>query len=135
MLGSSPFYANIPVSDIARARAFYEGVLGLHPWRIDDRIHEVIYEAGMTRFAVYQSAGAGKSEHTIGTFVIEDLDAVVASLRSKGVNLVDYDLPGLKTEDGVATFGFDRVAWFRDPDENLINLTQEGPGGRTSADA
>ena len=45
---------------------------------------------------------------------------------------IDYDLPGLKTEDGIATFGFDRVAWFRDPDGNLLALTQEGDGGRTS---
>ena len=126
MLSELPFFANIPVADLDRARAFYEGVLGLHPWRIDERIHEVVYEAGPARFAVYVSAGAGKSEHTIGTFLVQDMDPIVAGLRQRGVAFIDYDLPGLKTEDGIASFGFDRVAWFRDPDSNLLALTQEG---------
>jgi catechol 2,3-dioxygenase-like lactoylglutathione lyase family enzyme len=125
MLSELPFFANIPVADLDRARALYEGVLGMHPWRIDERIHEVVYEAGPARFAVYVSAGAGKSEHTIGTFVVKDMDPIVAGLRERGVDFIDYDLPGLKTEDGLASFGYDRVAWFKDPDGNILALTQE----------
>jgi catechol 2,3-dioxygenase-like lactoylglutathione lyase family enzyme len=125
MLSELPFFANIPVADLDRARAFYEGVLGLHPWRIDERIHEVVYEAGPARFAAYVSAGAGKSEHTIGTFLVQDMDPIVAGLRQRGVAFIDYDLPGLKTEDGIASFGHDRVAWFKDPDGNILALTQE----------
>ena len=125
MLSQLPFFANIPVADLDRARAFYEGVLGLHSWRIDERIHEVVYEAGPARFAVYVSAGAGKSEHTIGTFLVKDMDHIVAGLRERGVDFIDYDLPGLKTEDGIASFGYDRVAWFKDPDGNILALTQE----------
>lgn len=125
MLSDLPFFANIPVADMDRARGFYEGQLGLRPWRIDDRIHEVVYEAGASRFAVYVSGGAGKSEHTIGTFLVTDMDATVAGLRDRGVVFIDYDLPGLKTENGIASFGFDRVAWFRDPDGNILALTQE----------
>ena len=132
MLDQMPFFANIPVADIARARAFYEAVLGLRPWRVDDRIGEVVYQSGPSRFAVYVSGGAGKSEHTIGTFLVSDMEGAVASLRDQGVVFLDYDLPGLKTEDGIATFGFDRVAWFHDPDGNLLALTQEGDGGRTA---
>lgn len=74
MLNELPFFANIPVADLDRARKFYEGALGLHSWRIDERIQEVVYEAGPARFAVYVSAGAGKSEHTIGTFLVTDMD-------------------------------------------------------------
>lgn len=125
MLSELPFFANIPVADLDRARAFYEGVLGLHSWRIDERIHEVVYEAGPARFAVYVSAGAGKSEHTIGTFLVKDMDRIVAGLRDRGVDFIDYDLPGLKTEDGIASFGYDRVAWFKDPDGNILALTEE----------
>ena len=125
MLSELPFFANIPVADLDRARAFYEGVLGLRPWRIDERIHEVVYEAGPARFAIYVTAGAGKSEHTIGTFLVQDMDAIVRDLRERGVQFIDYELPGLKTEEGIASFGYDRVAWFRDPDGNILALTQE----------
>jgi hypothetical protein len=77
--------------------------------------------------AIKLESGAGKSEHTIGTFLVKDMDPIVAGLRERGFDFIDYDLPGLKTEDGIASFGYDRVAWFKDPYGNILALTRSSP--------
>jgi len=64
--------------------------------------------------------GAGKSRATVAAFVVGDLDAVVASLRERSVVFEEYDLPGLKTENGIAAVGSVRAAWFKDPDGNIL---------------
>jgi catechol 2,3-dioxygenase-like lactoylglutathione lyase family enzyme len=123
-------YANVLVGDLDRARAFYEGMLGMEPIRT--AASEVVYRSGTTRFAVSHVEDAGRTAHTVGSFVVEDIDAIVAGPRAKGVRFEDYDLPGLVTIEGIATFAGDgvtlpdRVAWFRDPDGNLLSIVQEG---------
>jgi len=121
MLGDVPFGAVIPVRNVEDARRFYEGVLGVTPIRVQER--EIIYRTGSTRFGIYQSDGAGRAEHTLGTFSgVEDIEATVADLRSRGVTFEEYDFPGLKTVDGIAQFGEERVAWFKDPDGNILSI-------------
>jgi catechol 2,3-dioxygenase-like lactoylglutathione lyase family enzyme len=121
MLGAVRFGANIPVSSIASARQFYEGVLGVQPVRVQD--HEVIYRSGGTMFGIYETDAAGKASHTLGTFSgVEDLESVVSKLRRRGVVFEAYDLPGLRTVGGIASLGPDKVAWFRDPDGNLLSI-------------
>ena len=130
MLGNWPLYANVLVGDIDRARAFYEGILGMEPIRTAES--EVVYRSGTTRFAISRVDDAGETAHTVGSFVVDDIGPIVAGLRAKGVRFEDYDLPGLVTVEGIATFAADgitlpdRVAWFRDPDGNLLSLVQEG---------
>jgi len=123
VLSDSPFGATIPSGDLPRSRRFYEQVLGLVPAR--DLEGEVVYRAGNTVFDVYPSQHAGSAQHTLGSFVVRDIRAAVDGLRARGVTFEEYDLPGLKTVDGVAQVGPDRVAWFRDPDGNILSLTQE----------
>ena len=121
MLGDFPFGANIPVSSVGDARSFYEGVLGATPVRVQER--EIIYQAGNTRFGTYQTESAGKAEHTLGTFSgVENIEATVSELRSRGVAFMEYDLPGLKTVDGIAQFEQEKVAWFKDPDGNILSI-------------
>jgi catechol 2,3-dioxygenase-like lactoylglutathione lyase family enzyme len=121
MLGTVGFGANIPVSKLATARAFYEGVLGVTPVRVGD--FEVIYQTGNTHFGIYETDAAGKAAHTLGTFSgVDDIEAVVAELRKRGVEFEEYDTPGFKTVKGIAQLGPDRVAWFRDPDGNILSI-------------
>ena len=121
MLGEVPFGANIPVRNVEDARRFYEDVLGATPVRVQGA--EIIYRAGNTLFGTYQAESAGKAEHTLGTFSgVEDIEAIVSELRSRGVEFQDYDMPGLKTIDGIAQFGPEKVAWFRDPDGNILSI-------------
>ena len=121
--GVRTFGATIPSTDLERSRRFYEDVLGAVPLR--DLGAEVVYRLGSGEFDVYASAHGGTARHTLGTVVVEDVVQAVAVLRACGVPVEEYDEPTLHTVDGVARLGPDLVAWFRDPDGNLLALTQE----------
>ena len=121
MLGSVRFGANIPVRSVAAARRFYEDILGVTPIRTQER--EIIYRAGNALFSIYETEGAGRASHTLGTFSgVDDIEAIVAELRRMGVVFEEYDMPGITTVDGIASFGPEKVAWFRDPDGNLLSI-------------
>jgi len=122
MLTNAPFYATIPTKDLQRARDFYEHVLGVTPERELER--ETVYRAGASLFDVYLTEAAGSARHTLGSFIVENIEAEVAELRNRGVSFEEYDLPGLKTVNGVVQLGPDKVAWFKDPDGNILSLTQ-----------
>lgn len=122
MLAGSPLYPTIPTRDLVRARGFYEGVLGLP--LIRDKGFEVIFRAGDVEVDVYASEGAGTAEHTIAAFIVDDIESIVRGLQERGVVFEDYDLPDVKTVNGIADLGPDRSAWFRDPDGNLLNISQ-----------
>jgi catechol 2,3-dioxygenase-like lactoylglutathione lyase family enzyme len=123
VLTETPFYAIIPTADLERARRFYERMLGLTPHR--DLGQEVVYRAGSTYLDVYITEAAGSARHTLGSFVVDDIEATTNALRARGLTLEAYDLPGLKTIDGIARLGPEKVAWFKDPDGNILSLTQE----------
>jgi catechol 2,3-dioxygenase-like lactoylglutathione lyase family enzyme len=124
MLSKGRVAAALPAKDIARARAFYEK-LGFKPAQeMPDQ--GVIYEcAGGTGFLVFPSFGQASGTHTQINFEVSDFDAEVKDLKSRGVKFEEYDLPGLKTKDGVADFGGIKGAWFKDPEGNLIAIGQE----------
>lgn len=125
MLGRSGIVAIVPVSDVEAAVRFYGEVLGFElQARRDDlpENREAEFKAGQGTLLVYESVGAGKSRHTIAGFQVDDLDAVVAGLRERGVDFEEYDLPQMKTEGGIAAVGDVRVAWCRDPDGNLLAI-------------
>lgn len=122
MLAGSPLYPTIPTRDLDRARGFYEGVLGLP--LIRDKGFEVIFRAGEVEVDVYASEGAGTAEHTLAAFIVDDIESVVRGLQERGVVFEEYDLPGVKTVNGIADLGPDKSAWFRDPDGNLLNISQ-----------
>jgi catechol 2,3-dioxygenase-like lactoylglutathione lyase family enzyme len=123
MLGKAEIAAIVPVSDIDKAVDFYGGALGLElDVRRDDlpENREAEFRAGDGTLVAYESVGAGQSRHTVAGFRVDDIESVVSGLRKRGVAFEDYDLPDLKTENGIATIGDLRAAWARDPDGNII---------------
>lgn len=114
----------IAVSDIGKAKAFYGDTLGLKAR--DERADGVRYEAGGgTVLLVYPSQFAGSTQSTYMSFEVDDLDSAVADLRGRGVTFEEYDLPGLKTVEGIAEIEGVRGAWFKDPDGNILSISQE----------
>ena len=125
MLANADVAAIVPVSDIDRAVEFYGNVLGLDlQVRRQDlpENREAEFEAGNGTLLVYESVGAGQSRHTVAGFRVGDIDAAVAGLRARGVAFEEYDLPNLKTENGIAAVGDVRAAWCRDPDGNILAI-------------
>jgi catechol 2,3-dioxygenase-like lactoylglutathione lyase family enzyme len=124
MLSSSDTYTTIPVSDLGRARQFYEVMLGIAPVMVTEG--GVMYRSGGSQFFVYPSAHKA-SGHTQMSWVVGDIKAEVAALRGKGIDFLEYDVPGVKMVDGIAQSGPGVwTAYFNDPDGNLLGLTQIG---------
>jgi catechol 2,3-dioxygenase-like lactoylglutathione lyase family enzyme len=131
MLTSAEIAAVVPVSDIDKAVEFYGETLGLRlDVRRDDmpQNREAEFRAGDGTLVVYESVGAGQSRATVAGFRVDDLDAAVSTLRERGVSFEEYDLPDLKTENGIATIGDLRAAWAHDPDGNIIAFEQRQAG-------
>ena len=122
MLGNTNAVANIAVKNLAAAKSFYEGTLGLEP--VDAEGSElVVFKSGNTRINVYKSEKAGTNEATAVTWAVGDaLEKVVQSLKAKGVKFEHYDMPDMKRQGDVYIGGDMKVAWFKDPDGNILNL-------------
>jgi catechol 2,3-dioxygenase-like lactoylglutathione lyase family enzyme len=119
MLEKASAQATVAVSDLDRAKKFYGETLGL-PIK-DERADGVTYKAGNTWFLVYPSQFAGTSQSTCMAFEVDgDLETAVKELRDGGVTFEEYDLPGLKTTNGIAEIGGVKGAWFKDPDGNIL---------------
>ena len=121
MLQDGQVFASIPAADIERARAWYEEKLGLRPSQHmpDGSIYQC---GGGTAFLLYQTQFAGTGKHTIAGWNVDDLDKEMAELRARGVTFEDYDMPELKTVDGVAEYEGMRSAWFKDSEDNILNV-------------
>lgn len=130
MLQRSSVAARIPATDLERAKAFYADKLGLAP--TEERPGGVRYLCGSSEFVLFQSSGAASGEHTQMAWEVDDIEALVAELRSRGVAFEEYDLPWLKTSNGIAEIvgnyaskGVgERGAWFKDSEGNLLGIGQ-----------
>jgi catechol 2,3-dioxygenase-like lactoylglutathione lyase family enzyme len=123
MLQKSPMFAYLPVKDLSRARQFYEQKLGFKPKR--ELNGGVVYEfAGATACFMYPTPNAGTSRASQAFWQVEDVEREVAELKSKGVVFEEYDMPGLKTKDGIAAMGGAKSAWFKDPEGNILAIVQ-----------
>ena len=131
MLEHSDVATRLPAQDLERARRFYAEKLGLEP--VEERPGGLRYRCGNTWFALFTSAGAPSGTHTQMGWEVDDIEAVVAELRARGVVFEEYDLPGLKTVNGIADVEGnypskggvgERAAWFRDSEGNLIGMGQ-----------
>ena len=115
----------VAVSDLGRARDFYEQKLGLSPGGDDPE--GVRYECGNgTGIFVYPSPEhAGKSTATLVGWVVDDVEKVIDELTAKGVTFEQYDEEELKTnEKGIFEAHGMKAAWFRDPDGNTHAINQ-----------
>jgi len=109
--------------DLAAAREFYHDQLGLELLRESDAAITLRCGGG-TQLSVTKSTTGTADTQTQASWQVSDLRAEVAELRSRGVKVEDYDLPGLKTEDGIADIGFAWAAWIVDPGKNALGMLQ-----------
>jgi catechol 2,3-dioxygenase-like lactoylglutathione lyase family enzyme len=119
------FGATIPSKDTQNTRKFYEDVLGLEV--VLEYQGGITYRSGDSFLTLYPSEFAGIAKHTLGGFTVRDFDRAAEQLRAKGVKFEDYDMPGLKTENGVAEMEGMKAAWFKDPEGNILSLAQMPP--------
>jgi catechol 2,3-dioxygenase-like lactoylglutathione lyase family enzyme len=129
-LARSPAATRLPAQDLARARRFYADKLGLDP--VEEREGGLRYECGGVAFALFASAGEPSGAHTQMGWEVDDIDAAVDELRASGVVFEEYDVPGLKTVNGIAEIAGnypskgvgERGAWFHDSEGNLLGVGQ-----------
>jgi len=129
MLRDHPIQAYIPASNLDRARKFYEAKLGLVPKDPSDDGVTYEFAEGTTAF-MYPSAGAGTSKASTAFWPVDDLDAEMAELKANGVVFEEYDMPGVKTVNGIASSNGNRAAWFKDPEGNIMALIESKPEPR-----
>lgn len=122
MLATKDATATVAVKDIASARRFYGGTLGLQPVEVpEDEV--AAYQAGATRLLVYRSQFAGTNRATAVTWNVGgEVDAIVKDLRNKGVRFERYEFPDAVHEGDVHVMGDMRAAWFKDPEGNIHAL-------------
>jgi catechol 2,3-dioxygenase-like lactoylglutathione lyase family enzyme len=120
----------IPASDLERARRFYREQLGLEP--VEERRGGLRYVCGTSEFHVFASSGAASGEATQLGFEVDDIDAVVAELRARGVRFETFDAGGFDVTDQIVTVPDhypskgtgERGAFFYDSEGNLLAIGQ-----------
>jgi predicted enzyme related to lactoylglutathione lyase len=128
MLNSATITANIPASDLRRARDFYADKLGLAPSFEMADVMMVYKTDGGAVFSVYQTEYAGQAGHTIAQWHVQDVDGEVRELKAKGVTFEQYDMPGVQWQDNVASMeGMGKAAWFKDSEGNILCIDDGMP--------
>lgn len=125
MLDNAKFLATVAVSDMEKAKEFYEGKLGLQ--RDAENPRGVTYKTGGGNLFVYQSPSAGTGQASVATWELDEIDGLVATMKAKGIKFEQYDMPGATWEGDIATMGDVKVAWFKDPDGNLFSVGTPQP--------
>ena len=123
MLGSHDAVANVAVHNLDVAAKFYEQTLGLKKVHNQDG-ELIVFKSGNSVLNVYRSDFAGTNKATAVTWSVDDVPGAVQELKAKGVQFEHYDIPGLKLEGDVhvSRDGAMKVAWFKDPDGNILNV-------------
>jgi catechol 2,3-dioxygenase-like lactoylglutathione lyase family enzyme len=122
MLSDKDAAANIAVKNLETARKFYQDTLGLTQVGAEGQ-ELIVFRSGNSSINVYQSQYAGTNQATAVTWVVgENVEDVVQALKAKGVTFEHYDMPDMKRESDVHIAGNMKVAWFKDPDGNILNV-------------
>jgi catechol 2,3-dioxygenase-like lactoylglutathione lyase family enzyme len=123
MLGDKDAAANIAVKNLETARKFYEDTLGLTQVGTEGQ-ELIVFRSGNSTINVYQSQYAGTNQATAVTWVVgEDVEEVVRELKAKGITFEHYDdMLDMTREGDVHVAGNMKVAWFKDPDGNILNI-------------
>jgi predicted enzyme related to lactoylglutathione lyase len=126
MLTNSPIRPTIPVVDLDRAKRFYETTLELKPVTdaSDTASGMAVFECGKNTLIELYQRSPSKADHTVATFEVSDIEDEVNTLRGKGVNFEEYDMPEIKTQNGIATQGSVKAAWFKDSEGNILCIHQ-----------
>ena len=122
MLGDKEAAATLAVKDLAVARKFYEGKLGLKPVNAQGS-EAVTYQSGNSTVIVYRSQYAGTNKATAANWLVgKDIEKIVAGLAERGVPFEHYDMPEMTRTGHIHSAGDFKAAWFKDPDGNIIAL-------------
>jgi predicted enzyme related to lactoylglutathione lyase len=126
MLTNSPIRPTIPVVDLNRAKRFYETTLGLKSVAENNNTTSgiAIFECGNSTLIELYQRGPSKADHTVATFEVSNIEEEVNMLRGKGVNFEEYNMPEIKTQNGIATQGSVKAAWFKDSEGNILCIHQ-----------
>ncbi len=124
LLSEFPVYAVLPCSDYARARTWYEEKLGMRP--STEEMGSGWYKcADGTWFILTPSQFAGTAQNTAAGFTVKRIESVMDGLRERGVEFLEYDMGDMgKTQDGLMSFGEYKVAWLKDSEGNILELSQ-----------
>ncbi len=122
MLRADPIRAYIPVSDVRRARKFYEEILGLKPK--EEYAGGVVYECGGSEAFMYPTPNAGTSKASQAFWQVGDVETEVAELKARGVKFEEYDMPGAPMKNSIASGGGAKTAWFKDTEGNILAISQ-----------
>jgi len=123
MLGDYPIDVVLLATDLEASRDFYRDRIGLQI--VTENPGAVTFKCGGgSQLAISKSTVGTADEQTQAAWRVADLEEELAALRSRGVEIQEYDLPGLRTEHGIADIGFARMAWFIDPGKNCVGIMQ-----------
>jgi catechol 2,3-dioxygenase-like lactoylglutathione lyase family enzyme len=121
MLRDVDAVAMLAVKDLDVAARFYEETLGLSRAGAEgDQV--IVFASGDTLINVYRSSFAGTNKATALTWAVDDVEDVVRTLKAKGVKFEHYDLPDTRRAGDVHIAGNIKVAWFKDPDGNILSV-------------
>ena len=125
MLGNKDAAANIAVKNLDKSKNFYEDVLGLT--QVDAEGQEaIVFKSGNSTVFVYRSQYAGTNQATSVTWAVgEEMEDIVRALKAKGITFEHYDMPDMKREGDIHVAGDMKVAWFKDPDGNILNIINQ----------
>jgi len=125
MLGNRDAVANVAVKNLEVAKRFYSETLGLKQVHVEDD-EVAVFKSGKSTLNVYRSQYAGTNQATAVTWSVGDqLDDIVSKLKAKGVKFEHYDLPGMTRKGDIHIADDMKVAWFKDPDGNILNVMSE----------
>jgi catechol 2,3-dioxygenase-like lactoylglutathione lyase family enzyme len=127
MLADHPTYTILLSTDLDASRAFYRDVLGLEILREDlgpDVEHRIVFRTANGRLILSKSTVGTSDTQTQMAWIVPDIRAAVADLRSRGVRIEEYVAPDPVTVDGIADMGYSWAAWFIDPSRNCLAIVQ-----------
>ncbi|WP_457282128.1 VOC family protein [Polaromonas sp. P5_D5] len=125
MLANRNAMATIAVKDLAAAKKFYGGTLGLTPLETAEE-SVLTYQSGTATVVVYVSSFAGTNKATSATWGVGDeFDNILKALKAKGVVFEHYDMPGMTRQGDAHVAGDFKGAWFKDPDGNILHILNQ----------
>jgi catechol 2,3-dioxygenase-like lactoylglutathione lyase family enzyme len=122
MLGSTNIVAIVPIKDSEKARAFYEGILGLR--FVKDDGFALVFQANGIMVRATKMKEVTPAQFTILGWQVSDIEPVVRGLAAKGVH---FEIFGFFKQDELGIWTAptgDKVAWFKDPDGNILSVSQ-----------
>jgi catechol 2,3-dioxygenase-like lactoylglutathione lyase family enzyme len=124
MLGNRNPVTNLASKDVGRARAFFTDTLGLE--EVGNKGDDMIFfKSGDSVVKVYRSDYAGTNKADAVSWPVDNIDKEVKALRDKGVTFEHYDIPGLEVQGDIHVGENIKMAWFKDPDGNILHIVEE----------